>query len=374
MNPGSMIGAAGVLAVVLGGVLVVTPADERAAVAAGAAFMVGIWAALLVPSVRRTALRHPRVCAAAGVGLIALGTATAFAGPGGAWTGFAAFLVLTGLFLALFPRSARGLEDSLVAMEADAARPPPGRFDPVAEVRSVLADMTGERLVVLRVAGPWLLAFCILPFAFADLDVWKGLASRGPGWALSVSLSVLGVILAEFALLSMALIQWARFTATRQAPRLTDVALKPLAGWLWRLLVFGNVFSWISVGPWLSKQLPQAAPWLLDGLDRLIGFAVLVLISPAGLYLCAIALGAPRDARPASLRGFRAVGRGFYLGVALILAPCCVAWWLLALLAEQQPRAALAVFAVAVLALISTLLAATGYLTRIYLRGTPRAG
>jgi hypothetical protein len=192
-----------------------------------------------------------------------------------------------------------------------------------------------------------------------------------------ILLGLVVVILLEIAFLLVATIQWTRFAATKQEPRLTAFPGKALWGWSWRWMIYGGLFRSIDrVQPWIKAHLPAAAPWQLDGLQGLIGLAALILFSPFALVLPAVALNAADRGIAASMRGFRLVGRKYYLGAALILAPYAVTSWVLGILyaAYKGPVAVVANVGASALLLFVTMIVGMTYLTRIYLRGAAAAG
>jgi hypothetical protein len=369
-----------VFAAVLGAMLAFTPTDEWAQMGAIFGLMVLAMTALQVPATRRFILRHPRGAIAVGIGVVgislfvlfgALSSSSVDPETGGT---AAAFLLFVGAFVVALPFMARRVEkDTAVWKAAEAAARAPGSFHPEAEVRDILAELIEHRGALLRVVGPWLLLFCILPMAFANVDYWKGLAERDRGAAMMILLGLAVLVLAEVAIMFVAMIQWTRFTATKQEPRLTAFPGKALWGWAWRWLIYGAAFrTFNQIEPWLKGQLPAAPQWQLDGLLGLAGLVALVLVSPFALVLPAVALDAADKGIAASMQGFRVVGRKFYLGAILIVAPYAVASWALGVLSDAyKPPAAVAVnVGASLILLFGTTIVGMTYLTRVYLRRT----
>ena len=370
-----------VLATVVFATMAFTPGSERAEMAAIFGLMASLVAVLQVPKARRFILRHPRITITLGVGAVAISLVVLFStlsassvDPKSVGTA-AAFLILIGLFAIFLPFMAKRAEKDVAAWKSTemVVQGKPGTFNPEGEVRAVLAELNENRGALLRVVGPWFLLFCGLPMVFINVDYWKGLADHDRGSAMMIVLGVLVVFLAELAFLFAAMILWTRFAATKQEPRLAAFPGKALWGWAWRWLIYGALFRSLDrIEPWLKTQLPGAAQWQLDGVQGLIGLAALVLFSPFALVLPAVALNAADKGIAASMRGFRLVGRRYYLGAALILAPYAVASWALSVLYEyEKGTVALAVNAGASLVLFFvTAIVGMTYQTRIYLWGT----
>jgi membrane protein implicated in regulation of membrane protease activity len=83
-----------------------------------------------------------------------------------------------------------------------------------------------------------------------------------------------------------------------------------------------------------------------------------------------VALGSEDRSTYSALRAARGTGHGFYLGMLLILAPITLLWWLVGLApaAQGQGLGAWLGYFVSALAVFLTLIVATTYLTRLYLR------
>lgn len=369
-----------VFAAVLAAMLAFTPVSEWAQMGAIFGVMMLAIVALQVTAVRRFILRHPRSTIAVGVGVVGVSLFVLFSAlsspsvdpeVGGTAS---AFLMLVGSLAVALPFMAKRVEkDTAVWKATETVQRTPGAFSPEAEVKDILAELIDQRGALLRVVGPWFLLFCVLPMVFVNVDYWKALADRDRGSAMMILLGLVVVVLAELAFVFVAMIQWTRFAATKQEPRLTAFPGKALWGWAWRWFIYGAIFrSLDQIEPWLKEQLPAAAQWQLDGLQGFIGFAALILISPFALVLPAVALDAADKGIAASMRGFRLVGRKFYLGTALILGPYAVAAWALGILSDnyKEPAAVAANVGASLILLFGTTIVGMTYLTRVYLRGT----
>jgi hypothetical protein len=374
-----------VLAVTVAAMMAFTPPDQWAEMGGIIGLVVLFIAAPQVPVVRRFVLRHTRGTIAVGIGAVVAGFLVLFGTISLAPSihtnlsaGAFVLLITVGALVISMPFMARRFEaDKAIWKAMETVPRTPGSFHPEAEVKEILAELIDQRGALARVAGPWFLLFCLLPLAFVDLDYWKSLADRDRGLAEMILLGLVVVILLEIAFLLVATIQWTRFAATKQEPRLTAFPGKALWGWSWRWMIYGGLFRSIDrVQPWIKAHLPAAAPWQLDGLQGLIGLAALILFSPFALVLPAVALNAADRGIAASMRGFRLVGRKYYLGAALILAPYAVTSWVLGILyaAYKGPVAVVANVGASALLLFVTMIVGMTYLTRIYLRGAAAAG
>lgn len=372
-----------VMAGVFGTMLALTPASDRAQMGATFGLLAALITALQAPPIRQFILRHRRGAIAVGIGAVGITPLVFFSGlsplsfdPQVVGTA-TAFLTMVGSLVIFLPFMARRLERDVAALKADgwkaAAQRAPGAFSPGNEVKAVLAELSDHRGALLRVVGPWFFLFCVLPVLFMNVGYSKEFADRDRGFALMILLVLLILLLTELALLSVAMIQWARFTATRREPRLTAFPAKALWGWAWRWFICGVLFRSLDrIEPWLKAHLATATQWQLDGLLGLIGFIMLVFFSPFALVLPAVALDAADKGIVASMRGFRLVGRKYYLGAAMILAPYALATWGLGVAYDHYkgPVAAVANVGASVILLFITMIVGMTYLTRIYLRGS----
>ncbi|MDP1873550.1 hypothetical protein [Phenylobacterium sp.] len=371
------------LAVVMAGALVAmlafAPPGDRTQVWAVAGSM-AVAAAIYAPAVRQLLLRHRRSVIAIGIATIAIGLIVllvSLSSPlldpklGGMATGF---LTLAGAFVISVPFIIDLVERNVAALAAGggramAKREPP-TFSPDGEVKAVLAEIGDHRAALLRVVGPWFILFCAVAM-LPIMDIWNDPADLNQGLALIILLVLLDWV--SFIILLVAMIQWARFTASKHEPRFTAFPGRALWGWAWRLVVAGVIFqSFGQLGPWLQAQLPAAAPWQLYGLEGVAGLTVFVLISSLAPILPAVALGAAEKGMAASMRGFRVVGGRFYLGVILIVTPYAAASWALSVLADhyKEPAALVANAGASLLLLFAASIVGIAYLTRGYLRGT----
>ena len=129
---------------------------------------------------------------------------------------------------------------------------------------------------------------------------------------------------------ALAAIQWSRFVATRTAPRLTDVPARALFGFAWRYIIFGAILRFPDqLGPWMKLHVPQAAPWMISTTTSLVGLMFLALVSPWAMVLPAIALGDKDKTMVTAARRAKTLGRGYYIGALVILAPLTILSWLL---------------------------------------------
>lgn len=359
--------------------LAFTPVSEWAQMGAIFGLMVAAIVALQMPQARRFILRRPRSIIVAGIGALGISLLVLFSAfssrsvdPKVGGTA-AAFLIFVSAFVIALPFMAKRVEKDMAIWNAtEAARYTPGAFSPTGEVKAILTGLIAQRGALLRVVGPWFLLFCVLPMTFINVEYWKEFVDRDRRSAIIFLLMLVVVIMIELALVFVAMIQWIRFAATKQEPRLTAFPGKALWGWTWRWLIYGAIYrSLDEIEPWLKVQLPTAALWQLDGLQGLIGLAILVLFSPFALVLPAVALDAPDKGIAASMRGFRLVGRKYYVGTFIILAPYAVVSWMLGALSDiyKEPVAVAANVGAAVILFFGTTIVAMTYLTRVYVHG-----
>jgi hypothetical protein len=364
-----------ILAVVVAGMMIFEPAEDRVSTAVVMTLMVGALCAGQWPPLSALILRHPRVTVAIGVTLVVTGPLAlivlAFWAPdhdqNSAVTG-ALFPTVLGVVIAVLPRSLKAAARIKAETTAQPADGLGVRVRAMEEAADAFGLFSREREALVQIVGPWLLLFCLLPFAFVDMTFWKGIIDR--------QLAVAAVILLLFLLAMLCLpliaaIQWGRFLATGRRPRALDVPLGALWGFVWRLFFAGIILRVISSAePWLKAHLPAAAPWMVDGLSGLFSLLVLVLVSPWGIVFVAVALGAEDKSTSTALRVARGTGRRFYLGMLLILSPIIMLSWL-ANFAPKTPDLGAAQWAIYFgrsLAMFATLIVATTYLTRAYLR------
>jgi hypothetical protein len=286
--------------------------------------------------------------------------------------GLSIWPMLLGIAIGYAPFLSRNLNRARADIEASGAATSAPTPVPLARVRGDVAAafhlLLEERGTVGWIAGPWFLIFCALPLAFLDVGVLTRFSHQYPLVAL---LLLILFLIAWGALPLIASIQWARHIATGQRPKLFEVPVGPLWGFVWRLFLAGVVLRVIGAAePWLQSLLPGAQPWMVSGLSGLFSLLVLVAVSPWAMVLVAVALGSEDRSTYSALRAARGTGRGFYLGMLLILAPITLLWWLVGLAPAAQgqgPVAWLGYF-VSALAVFLTLIVATTYLTRLYLR------
>jgi hypothetical protein len=319
-----------------------------------------------------------------GIGLAALGIAAMVAGIA-LWPNayneramaLSIWALLAGAAVGYLPFMSRRLTAVWADIDDRKRSPPapPPLFSATDNVMGALGLLVHQRVALARVAGPWFLLFCVLPLAVIRLDL-KDVTAGHSGPILAALLGLLAFILILICLPLVASIQWARFLATGQQPRLIDVPLKAVWGFLWRLFFSGIVLRTINgAEPWLKAHMPAATPWMISGLSGLFSLAVLVLASPFAMIFVAVAINAPDQSMQGALRRARGVGRRFYLGMLLILTPPILASWVLGLAPagkDLDPTEWLQFFVWA-LVFFLTLVVATTYLTRVYLLGEANA-
>jgi hypothetical protein len=342
---------------------------------------------LLIPSTSRpvsTALAaRLRLLVGLGIGLGALSVALIVGGVQ-FWpnhdservVGLSVWPMLLGVAIGYTPFLSRNLNRARADIEASSAATPAPV--PLARVRGEVAAafhlLLDERGAVGWIAGPWFLIFCALPLAFLDVGLLTRFSHQYPLVAL---LLLILFLIAWGALPLIASIQWARHIAAGQRPKLFEVPVGPLWGFLWRLFLAGVVLRMIGAAePWLQSQLPGAPAWMVSGLSGLFSLLVLVAVSPWAMVLVAVALGSEDRSTHSALRAASGTGSGFYLGMLLILAPITLLWWLVGLApaAQGQGLGAWLGYFVSALAVFLTLIVATTYLTRLYLNRLAATG
>ncbi|HEX4096296.1 MAG TPA: hypothetical protein VHX64_06180, partial [Caulobacteraceae bacterium] len=250
--------------------------------------------------------------------------------------GLSVWPMLLGIAIGYAPFLSRNLNRARADIEASGAATP--KPVPLARVRGDVAAafhlLLDERGAVGWIAGPWFLIFCALPLAFLDVGLLTRLSHQYPLVAL---LLLILLLIVWGALPLIASIQWARHIATGQRPKLFEVPVGPLWGFIWRLFLAGVVLRAVSAAePWLQSQLPGAQAWLVSGLSGLFSLLLLVVVSPWAMVLVAVALGSEDRSTYSALRAARGTGSGFYLGMLLILAPITLLWWLVGLAPAAQ--------------------------------------
>jgi hypothetical protein len=280
-------------------------------------------------------------------------------------------LMVVGIFALMMPRAVKRYATDVAAVERDRALPKSG-FHPIAEIDATFGQLAQSLPALIRVVGPWLILdlIALLPLAYAR-DV---AAHLGDDRALAseILFGIFGLLVVHLFLLWTALIKWVRFTGSKGEMRLLDIPWKSLGGWAWRWLVYSTIFKALNeVGPFLHRQLPAASPRQLDGLEALIDFAVTVLFSSYCLAFIAVALGAADRSWIAAMRGFRLVGRKYFVSAALILAPNALLTWALGAIDVHvaSPATIAASLVISNIATFITMIVGVTYCTRIYLRG-----
>jgi hypothetical protein len=191
------------------------------------------------------------------------------------------------------------------------------------------------------VLGPWFALFVVAPalvfgslFALGE-DWTKHLSRAG---AMAVLLAILATLLVMYGALMAAAIQWVRFVDAGRPPPFA-VPWRSLWSFAWRWMVFGGVSRLPNqFGPWLNAHHPELPHWASISLTNLVGLAFLVLISPLGLVLPALALGTSDTSIARVMASVRAYGRSYYLGALVVLSPFAILSWLIDLLPVDHSK------------------------------------
>jgi hypothetical protein len=228
-----------------------------------------------------------------------------------------------------------------------------------------------ERWALARTAGPSFVLFCLLPLTFVGIKNWNPSTTGQAQIALWL---LVGFLVALFCLPLIGAIRWARYLVKGEIPSLIAIPWKPFWGVLWRLFFVGFILRFVNGSePWLQSQLPQAPHWAVSAIAAASTLAVLVLASPRGVIFIMVAVEAKDRSLMSALRAAHSVGRRFYLGMLLILAPQAVLAWLQNFLPEAPASKAFTLvdwteYASWGFVLFLTIIAATTYLARIYIR------
>ena len=341
---------------------------------------VALVAGLLAPPVRRAALQRKRAFVWAGIAIMALSVgalAMTLAYPSAVsvdlGAGASVAFLLVGSMVAWLPQMSTTMERAVqVQKSLGSGRPvPQAPFSPAAEAGEALRAPVAQWGPFLRVVGPWLLAFCVLPLVLVVLGETANPKAIDPSQAVTVLLVFLGVILSEFLILIVAAIQWTRFVATGQEPPLARLPGRALWGWAWRLFIFGSIFRFSDkIEPWLGQRLPSAEPWLLHAASSAALLCLVVLATPFAINLTSVALGDPSRAIEARAKIFRATGRRIYAGAALVLLPYFLFAWASDTFGDQvKGTTAQSTFGyVYLIVLFLTVIAFFGYLAHLYTR------
>lgn len=356
----------------------VFPPGDRLVMGGTILALIAFGMSFYLPRVRGFFIRHGRatmvVAVVAGVGgLAAIFGSTWMATDPEQAVSFSAAVMIFATMLAMAPWMARRVERDLPLLTAKPT-PIPGGFQAVAEVREAVALPLRHAARVTNACGPFFLAYGGLALLMAIGIEWTSTAKLNLGDASFLMLGVLLVALVGQVLLWMASINWMRFVARPETFRMAWFPGRALWGWLWRWFIFGSVLRVLNgLEPWLKSHLPRAEAWQLSMLESAAWLTAGVVASPYLLVLVAVALDAPDRGLVASQRGFRAAGRKYLLGSALILGPYFAASWVLdQITSADAPLAvnAASLLAGAVLACALTVVGST-YATRVYLQGAP---
>jgi hypothetical protein len=371
MTKTSYVRLAVLAAIGVAAVFIFLPRNEAPSVAVAVVVMLGTVLVGQLPGPKAYILGHRRGVAVAGWAIAALGLVLAFVlgwnadesrmAPGMA-------LAIGGVVLASLTRPLKAVEDAKALAQA-----PPVRSSGFQEGLDALARPFRDLRASAVVLGPWLALFVFVPtMVFTPLlllgDGW--VKSAGRGMAVAVLLAIAGTILAMYGALMAAAIQWVRFINDGRPPPLR-VPWRSLWSFGWRWIVFGS-FSRVpnSLGPWLNAHYPTLPKWASVSLTSLVGLGFLVLISPLGLVLPALALRAKDTSIATAMAGLRRFGRSFYGGALVVLAPLALVSWVIELLPDNANTgmgSALGVveLVVWVLSAALTIPAAMTYLTRV---------
>lgn len=357
--------------------------------AAIALLVVALMGAIMAAPVRRAALLRRRTVFWAGMAIMALGVgafAITLAYPSAVSLdlGTDAFvaLILVGSMVAWLPHMSTTVERAVLVQRSlgPDLPAPQGSFNPAAEAGEALRAPLGQPGPFIRVVGPWLAAFCVLPLVLVLLGETAKSQTMDRSQAMAILLVIVGVMLAEFLILILAAIQWTRFVATGQEPPLAKVPWRALWGWAWRLFIFGSILRFSDkIEPWLAQRLPSVEPWGLHALYSAALLCLAVLATPFAISLTSVALSDPSRAIEARIKVFRATGRRIYVGAGLVLAPYFFITWASDTVGDylKGTTAQTALGYLYVIVLFLTAIAFFGYLARLYARAaeaTPLAG
>jgi hypothetical protein len=368
----------GLAFVVIGGLaLWFSPVEERPMLLSGFAVAIGMFIAISTPAIRGFVATNARLTYGMGAAALLVALVLIFAPfassaiPTDTSITASSVLMLVGILALVMPRIVKRYATDVAAAKLEQALPKTG-FDAVAELRAVFGELARNQPALIRIVGPWLVIDMIafLPLAYvrdaaAHLNGDRALATK-------FLFGILGLLLVHLFLLWTALIKWVRFAASQGEMRLLDIPWRSLWGWAWRWFIYSTIFKALhEVGPFLHRQLPAASSVQLDGLEAVTGFAVTVLFSPYCLAFIAVALGAADRSWFAATRGFRIVGRKYFIGVALILAPNALVNWGLGVVDVRvaSPGAIAASLTIASVMTFATMIVGATYCARVYLRG-----
>jgi len=355
-----------------------SPRSQWPTMAVLAAVLVAVFAGLMTPTVRRAAQTRRRLFIWAGVGTLIISSgvlvaALAFPSAFNVELSADAFctLLLVGSFLIWLPYISATTDRAVEAQKLVRSAGPVGmdRISAISEATEALSDPLVQRTSFAQVVGPWFLAFCILPLLLELLNRTAKSTLTTQGHAMLFLLALLGLILAGYLILIIVGIQWTRFVVTYQKPHWFSISGGAVWACAWRLLVFGSMFrATRGIEPWLARQLPAAAPAVLQAMSDAAVFALALLATPFALSLTAAALGASTRAAEMRMRVFRTTGRSAYVGAALVLAPFFVIAWLYETFSAQLqgPVAQICTAYIYFTAMFLTVTALAGYFGRLY--------
>ena len=378
-------GLAIVGSIVLAVMLAITPRADWLSTGLSLVAVLTFAGVFMIPTVRKAALHNRRAAFIGGVGVIIVATCILLVGifsgsllsPELIAGGFSS-LLLAGFMLTQLPRISANVESAIEAQKvAESVRPSLPSFRPLPEVERSLGEIWEQKASLVRIVGPWLLAFCAAYILFETI-VFRGALKDHQNLALPLSLFLLMLLIVVFFSLVTAAIQWTRFLATRREPSWFELSGKALWGWAWRCLIFGPIFTRANnqIDIWVRSHVHGAPQWELQLIDKLVLLAILVLASPFALGLPAVAINEPSKATEARVKGLRLAGRRYYTGFAIIVLPYVTASCLIDSASEYQPSpSAQAVLAfIWVMLLFATAIVGITYITRVYLRGASIAG
>jgi hypothetical protein len=366
--------------IVVAGVFIFVPREDATAVAGGMVALIGTVLVGQLPGPKAFILGNRRAVAVAGWALAVAGLALMVVlGLGADRSQMAPGLIVSvvGIGLASLTRSLKAVEGAKAQSQTRSTRSS-GLQEGLHALASPFRDLRASAAVL----GPWLALFLVAPaIVLTPLillgDAW--MKTAGKGMAVGVLLAVIGAILMMYGALMAAAIQWVRFLRDGRPPPLR-VPWRPLWSFAWRWIVFAG-FSRVpnGLGSWLSANYPALPKWASVSLTSLAGLGFLVLISPMGLVLPALALQAKDASIATAMSTLRRYGRSYYAGALAVLAPLAITSWLMELLPSNPNTAAgnaigIVELVIWVLSVVVTIPAAMTYLTRVRSAAVLEAG
>lgn len=367
------------------GIWAFAPSDQKIGLNVVLLTFFGSTALTSRPSVVRLIQRRPRATVALGVGLNGLAFAILFGSV--FWfqqsdttiiVPVVLFLMVWGICIALAPLSVRSQADALEvkAMALGWARGRGGLDEAIGAVRTILVELNA----FARMVGPWFALFVLVPAAVSVPLIGKDKAAIGrlvasvgawPTLLIAAGVVIICLMIAP----AVAATHWARYLASGKMPGVFSVPFKPLFGYTWRYILFFGVYLRLGrdADAWLRTQLTGLHPWVGAAVVLAVNFAAVVLASPFAMMLPRVALERTSTSLLDSMRAAKQVGRSFYLGALIILAPSFMAAWAFDVLPTNNPIVSGMLLLIWPVLLFLTYLVAMTYLTRIYLRSESAA-